>query len=85
MILLSGCVSVYDNLSLADDSAVELAGVVGHSDGECLFVAVERQVLGYSPRVPAGAVSAEGQGALGHRLPIGTADHDFGSERDRFS
>jgi hypothetical protein len=56
--------------------AVQILGVVRGHDGEGLFVAVELDIFRYSPRVPAGAVSAEWHRALDDGLTVGTFDGD---------
>jgi hypothetical protein len=56
--------------------AIQLSGVVRSRNGESLFVAVELDIFRYSPRVPAGAVSAEWHRALGDGLAVGTFDSD---------
>jgi hypothetical protein len=75
---LTACVLLIpenDYISFALYHAVELARLVNHLDLESLFVAVKLYIFRHSPRVPAGAVSAEGHHALGHNFAV-TAAYD---------
>ena len=57
---------------------VKLFGIVFHINIEFLFAAVDFKIVRYPPRVPAGAVSAEGHSTLGDLLTIGACDKDSG-------
>ena len=48
------------------DFAVQFLRVVVHGDRKDFFLAGHFQVLWYSPRVPAGAVSSKGHFAFGY-------------------
>ncbi len=54
--------------------AVKLQRIVLHLHVEGLFVAVEFEVIWYSPRVPAGAVSPKGHRTLGNLFAVSARD-----------
>ena len=60
------------NLPCCGYFTVKLFGIVFHLDVELLFAAIYFKIVWYSPRVPAGAVSPEGHGALGNLFAVGT-------------
>ena len=71
-------ISINHDLACCGNFAVKLFGIVFHLDVELLFAAIDFKVVWYSPRVPAGAVSAEGHGALCYLFAVGTCDEDSG-------
>jgi hypothetical protein len=75
-----GRIPVDHDLPLPDDLAIKLLCVVAYFDGEGFFVAIELEIIRYSPRVPARAVSAKGHHALGYFIAVGSRDDHFGIE-----
>jgi len=75
---LGGSVARDDDFTLCGYFAVKLEGIEDDFDGEGLTVIFELNIVRYSPRVPACAVSAEGHDAFGGHSAVTACDYDPG-------
>ncbi len=72
-----------DDAPAGTNLSVEFERVVEHLHREGFLIAGELQSGRYSPRVPAGAVSAKGHGALGDLFAVSPGDEHLRIEQAR--